>query len=1443
MKRLSFLKRLAAARARKRDLRRTANRHRVLQMENLDSRALLVGDAPSLDVIANVTVKAGAPLIIPINASDPDSGPLTFSASVPTGDAGKLSVETPNNNRSLRLVVAGYGEMWFELFEDKVPGVTSKIIELVQSGKWNNTFFHRIIDGFMAQGGAFTNSGAAVPGVSNFDDQYHLDLQHTSSGLLSMAKSTDDTNSSQFFITDVPTRFLDFNHSVFGRLVKGESVRNAINNATTISPLGPDGVANTGDEDNRPITDVVITSATIFSDDDNGVMYLKAPTGQTGTVTVTAKVTDSDGNFAERTFTVTIVPDDSNGAPFLNPVTPVFTTTGNPVTFQLSSSDSEPNDPRTYSASKPAGNTVNYTLSFNANGQVTVTPPAGFVGTFQVLVSVTQSSSVPTTTFDPTDAQLITVNVRPTQPTLTLLAASDSGIASNDGITNATGLQFAIGGLTTGATINLYRGNDLIETVTAAGANVNLTTTKFDVSPDGTYDVKVTQTVNNVESLFGTYTLKIDRTGPAQVNPAPPTEAIATKPYNYDAANAEEGTTGFRYSLANPPAGMTINELTGVISWTPSAAQVGSQTFGIVAKDAAGNQSARTANVNVGAAPLVQFILKVTDSNGNVLTSIANGQSFELRVFTKDLTPEDAAGVFSAYMDVTFDSTMADAVGSIIFGDKYPEVRRGNTTTPGLIDEVGAIGSSTPVGTGEVLLFRQAFTAKKSGLLTFASDPNEQNDSLETLRYFPNTEQFPTSRIDYGTASITVDPTATAVADTFNVNEDSTSNTLTPLTNDTVTTGTTAGLLITAVGTPSQGGTVTIAQDGKSLIYTPAPNFNGGETFTYTITNTDQSTSTAVITMQVQPQNDPPTAVNDTFSAVEDVALQFVPVLSNDLFTPDSNEVLKVTAVGTPSQGGTAIVAPNGSGVQYTPKANFVGTETFTYTISDGNGGTATATVTVTVSNANDAPVALADNFTVAEDSDVTNLNPLVNDNGGANDTSEVLTITAVGTPSQGGTVTISSDNKTINYKPKANFQGTETFTYTISDGNNGTATSTITMTVTNVNDNPIASPDAITVGKDSTTTLDLLKNDSFTPDPTETLTITEVTGISNNGSVTIAPDGKTVSYKPAAGYTGTETFTYKISDGNGGTATAVATITILNFVPSKISGRVFFDANSDGLKQGAEVGIGGIKIRIQGTSEFSTAAIDRTITTDSLGRYTFDQLPPGAYQVTQVTMNGLSNTRYHVGTQGGAVQSGAISVDLVQDVESLYNDFIYEAPRQVGVLSTGLFASSARSGFVAAASPGATGHAWNSLGQGWANYSNLKLTLANDLKSVTITGTQDGATTNANKTATIPMTNAGKIKAIKKVGDTYTFQVNGTAAQIFGTSAGSGEPGSSTSNRSAGNASGEPGSSNLSAADAAILAVTANTTEDRTENLVAKTRGKSASSRAADYLFASAAR
>ena len=141
------------------------------------------------------------------------------------------------------------GSFKIELYEDKAPVTTKNFIDLAEKGFYNGTVFHRVIDGFMIQGGDPTGTGRGGPGYT-IKDEFHKDLKHTSEGLLSMANAGPNTGGSQFFITLAATPWLDNKHAIFGTVVEGMDVVKKIGKTRTLA----------GD---RPVEEQKIKSVTV----------------------------------------------------------------------------------------------------------------------------------------------------------------------------------------------------------------------------------------------------------------------------------------------------------------------------------------------------------------------------------------------------------------------------------------------------------------------------------------------------------------------------------------------------------------------------------------------------------------------------------------------------------------------------------------------------------------------------------------------------------------------------------------------------------------------------------------------------------------------------------------------------------------------------------------------------------------------------------------------------------------------------------------------------------------------------------------------------------------------------------------------------------------------------------------------------------------------------
>ncbi|HJT97845.1 MAG TPA: Ig-like domain-containing protein, partial [Rhodanobacteraceae bacterium] len=272
-----------------------------------------------------------------------------------------------------------------------------------------------------------------------------------------------------------------------------------------------------------------------------------------------------------------------------------------------------------------------------------------------------------------------------------------------------------------------------------------------------------------------------------------------------------------------------------------------------------------------------------------------------------------------------------------------------------------------------------------------------------------------------------------------------------------------------------------------------------------------------------------PIAGNDSAAVLAGSAVT-IAALANDS-DPDGDP-LTIASVAAPAHG-TASIA--GASINYTPAAGFTGTDTFRYTIADGHGGTASADVSVTVGALpNRPPQAAPDRANTAFGRPVT-ISVLAND---SDPDGNALSIVAITQPF-GGSVAI--EGTRLVFTPSPGFSGTARFTYTIDDGHGGTSTAAVTVVVSaQPNRIPTAADDAATTAFATPVTINVLANDTD-PDG-DTLAIAAVMPPANG---TAAVAGNAIVYTPNAGFSGTDTFRYTISDGHGGTASADVSVTI----------------------------------------------------------------------------------------------------------------------------------------------------------------------------------------------------------------------------------------------------------------------------------------------------------
>ena len=288
------------------------------------------------------------------------------------------------------------------------------------------------------------------------------------------------------------------------------------------------------------------------------------------------------------------------------------------------------------------------------------------------------------------------------------------------------------------------------------------------------------------------------------------------------------------------------------------------------------------------------------------------------------------------------------------------------------------------------------------------------------------------SLTDVGTLTITVNAVndaPVAVDDAVTATEDTVFNSVIELdANDTDIDGDSLSVVAGTFAT-TQGGSITIAADG-SYTYTPPATFSGIDTVDYTVTD-GTLTDVGTLTITVSNVNNAPVAVDDAVTATEDTVFNSAIDLDANDTDADGDPLSVVAGTFATTQGGSITIAADGS-YSYTPAANFNGIDTVDYTVTDGS-LTDVGTLTITVNPVNDAPVAVDDAVTAAEDTVFNSTIEL-----DANDTDidgDLLSVVA-GTfaTTQGGSITIAVDGS-YSYTPAANFNGIDTVDYTVTDG------------------------------------------------------------------------------------------------------------------------------------------------------------------------------------------------------------------------------------------------------------------------------------------------------------------------------------------------------------------------------------------------------------------------
>ncbi|MBI1314693.1 tandem-95 repeat protein [bacterium] len=628
--------------------------------------------------------------------------------------------------------------------------------------------------------------------------------------------------------------------------------------------------------------------------------------------------------------------------------------------------------------------------------------------------------------------------------------------------------------------------------------------------------------------------------------------------------------------IAPSHGSIAVDSATGAVTYSPAADFNGMDTFTYTVSDTEGAESA-PATVTITVRPVNDVPVALddiyvtvedqtltvnapgvltndSDADGDALSSIlVSGPGNGTLLLNSDgaftYTPdEDFAGTDSftyrandgkansniATVTITVDSVNDAPVAA---DDEFatPQGTSLTVSAPGILendadadgDTLSAILVASP-GNGSL-------TLNSDGALVYT--PDSGFTGIDSFTYQASDG---TSSSNVATVSITVtavNNAPVALNDAYSTPEDTTLSVTAPgvLANDTDPDG--DSLTSVLVGGPAHG-TVQFNTDG-SFSYTPAPDFNGTDSFTYRASDGISASSIAQVTLTVSPVRDAPVAADDSYSTAEDTALHVAAsgVLANDSDT--DGDTLTSVLISGPSNG-TLTLNTDGS-FDYTPDGNFVGTDAFTYRASDGVATSNVATVTLTVTPVNDLPVAQNDVYTTDEDTSLSVTPPgvLLNDTDADGDPLSSILVSGP----DNGILALNPDGS-FSYTPDADFNGTDFFRYRASDGTSSSSAATVTITVTPVNDTPVAIDDDYTTPKDTTLNVagpGVLENDRD-PDG-DRLSSILVSG-PGHGTLTLNSDGS-FSYLPESSFTGADTFSYRADDGTAESNPATVTITV----------------------------------------------------------------------------------------------------------------------------------------------------------------------------------------------------------------------------------------------------------------------------------------------------------
>jgi len=553
--------------------------------------------------------------------------------------------------------------------------------------------------------------------------------------------------------------------------------------------------------------------------------------------------------------------------------------------------------------------------------------------------------------------------------------------------------------------------------------------------------------------------------------------------------------------------------------------------------------------------------------------------------------------------------------------------------TPRTVDMPGVLGNDTDVDSTTLTAIK--VTDPAHGLLALNADggftytPEKDYDGPDSFTYQANDGELDSNiaTVSITVAAVNQGPTADPQTVETDVNT-AKDITLTgsdpdgdPLTFDVAT-------------QPANGKLTGTAPD---LTYTPADDYVGPDSFTFTVSDGQATSEPATVSITVNPVNHDPTADPQDVATEENVAKD-ITLTGSD---PDGDQ-LTFDVATQPTNGKLTGTAPD---LTYTPDTDYVGPDSFTFTVSDGQATSAPATVSITVTAINHAPKAFDSELGTEEDTPVDGVMQATDPDG------DPLTFHTVVMPEHGEVVIHDTHAGTFTYTPDPNYNGPDALLFFVGDGQLESNIATVSFFVSAVNDPPAATPRQVTTAEDTAVNITLAGSD---PDG-DPLTFDVVTQPANGELTGTAPN---LTYTPAPNYHGPDSFTFTVSDGRLTSAPAAVGITVtpVNDTPAAQDGAfaVPTGAPVPGTLAATDVDGDPLTFRIVANGAKGTAVI----TNPATGAFTYTPRPglAGIDTFTFVANDGQVDS--NVATMSASLAGSPLAVD----------DF-YRTPQQTTLL------------------------------------------------------------------------------------------------------------------------------------------------------------------------------